>query len=107
MSESLTFEVPGIGFFEASRRTIGAQFKIERVYQEKLGCIEAQAGENLRAVAAVYAQLTTLLTRTPDGWSLDAADLSDIYSVFAALRSAEDAFLGAVERQRQDAGTPA
>lgn len=101
MTQPLTFEVPGLGTFAAQRRTIGTQLRVERAYQETLGGPEAQTAENLRTVASVYAQLRVLLTRVPDGWTLDEADLSDCYAVFAALRSAEDAFLGAVGRQRQ------
>jgi hypothetical protein len=106
MQQPLTFEVPGLGTFAAHRRTIGVQLQIERAYQACLGGPEAQASESLRTIAAVSSQLQTLLARTPDGWALDAADLNDCYAVFAALRSAEDAFRDALEHQRQGGSAP-
>ncbi|WP_020503880.1 hypothetical protein [Lamprocystis purpurea] len=107
MPQPLTFAVSGLGAFEAQHRTIGVQLQIERAYQACLGGPEAQASESLRTVAAVSSQLQTLLTRMPDGWSLETADLNDCYAVFAALRSAEDAFRDAMDRQRQGGGAPA
>lgn len=100
-TDHLTFNVENLGAFQARLRTLGSQIQIERQYGQELGGSEESAPESLRVLAAIKAQLGALLTSVPEGFNLDEAMLSDVYAIYAALRSAEDRFLDELAQKRQ------
>jgi hypothetical protein len=100
----LSFQVDGIGAFEARRRSVKRQMQIEAAYRVAVGADPDDAPESQRTVCAIYADLKVLTAKAPPDWVLDDADLPDVYAVYAALRSAEDRFRKALAEQRKTAG---
>jgi len=102
-TDHLSFSVEGLGAFQARHRTLGAQIQIEQQYSRELGGSEDGAPESLRILAAIKSQLGALLISVPDGFNLDEAMLSDVYAIYAEMRSAEERFLGELAEKRQGA----
>lgn len=100
----LEFDVEGLGRFAAQRRTIRTQIAIERKFAAEVGADPDGASQSLRVIAGVYADLSVLLVKIPEGFSLEEADVDDAYKIFAAMRAAEERFRGAVAAEPQTAG---
>lgn len=91
--------VAGIGDFRFRQRTFRDQFRIE-IEAHRLLDGEPDPPAGLRLFAVMLATLVTLLESAPAGFDLDELDPLDadafrqLEEVYAALRSAEDAFRG-------------
>jgi hypothetical protein len=104
MADPIIFSVDGLGTFDVKPRTLGAQIQIERQYMQELGGSEDGASESLRTLAAIKAQLDILLAVSPEGFVIDDAPVSDVYAIYAEMRSAEERFLGELAEKRQGQG---
>lgn len=105
----LVVSVAGIGDFRFRHRTIRDQFKIE-VEAFRLLDGETSPPPGLRHFAVMMATLAVLKDTTPPGFDLDTLDPLDpaafesLEEVYAALRTAEDAFRGRVSGGGEGAG---
>lgn len=94
----LSFAVPGVGEFEARKRTFGDEAKVELATRQMLGGAKLADDDDLRWYCRVFCTLRVLLVTKPDGWDLDDLDpldpddIGSALSVFGGLRAAEDDF---------------